>query len=126
MKLSKFLSGIALSLLGVALFPTTSLFPVFCQVQESFNTTIAEPDNPGESEVAAHNPALLSTVPIIVPTNISSHSLKQSEYSSTILYPVGKPPKSGDLIQPPVHIIPSDNFTDSATINIPTTGDNMV
>jgi hypothetical protein len=133
MKLSEFLAGVALFLVGVALFllcvalfTTTSFLLVFCQKEKSFNNTIPHLLNTRKSGVAADNPALLSAVPIIVPTIISSNSLKQSKESATILYASGKPPKGGDITQPPVNIIsPFNNSTVSGTINIPTANDNM-
>jgi hypothetical protein len=124
MKLSKFPAGVALFLLGVALLTSSSFLLVFCQVQVSFTKTIPEPVNPRESRVVAYYPTQLSAVPIIVPTIIPD-SFKQGNDSSIILSPGGKPPKVGEITHPPVNIIPSNNFTVSATIEIPTTSDNV-
>jgi hypothetical protein len=85
MKLSKFLTGVALFRVG----STTPLLLEFCQKEESFNTTIPQTDFARESHVVADDPALLSNVPITVPI-IISNSLKQSKDSSTILYASGK------------------------------------
>ncbi len=117
MKLSKFLAGVAFFLLGVAFFTTTSLL-LLCQKEESFNKTIPETYNPGESGLAAVDPAWLSKFPIIVPIIISD-ALKQSKGSSTILLPGGKQ-ANGDVAKTRDYIIsPSNNSTISDTLNMP-------